>query len=137
MLNNPKELIPCKTNQPTNQPTNLTIKLCSKMLCSFEMNRATLIQIIEVFVEYLTNVRVWHMSVFKRVQSHGRSSDTPSGHKNASGPVGIPLKTQLWRQTINLATQRWVTAWGESPPQVWVRGEPRLLGFPVAVAMIP
>ena len=31
-------------------------------------------------------------SSFKLVQVQGRSPDTPGKHKNASGPIGIPLK---------------------------------------------
>ena len=37
-------------------------------------------------------VRVWHKAFFRWVQAQGLSRDMPGSSKNASGPVGIPLK---------------------------------------------
>ena len=39
--------------------------------------------------------RVWHKAFLRWVQAQGCSPDTPGGSKNASAPVGIPLKRSV------------------------------------------
>ena len=69
---------------------------------------------------YLTGAPLTHMCstrpAFKWVPAQGRSPDTPGGHKNALGLVGIPLKKEHLRcPAINLALSRWVGAWRDGP----------------------
>ena len=79
------------------------------------------------FIGRPNNARIWHMAVFKWVQVPGHRSDTPTRHKNTSGPVGIPSKGRLRHQAINLAPPRWVRI---SRDEEWVRlaRKPWLLG---------
>ncbi len=46
--------------------------------------------------QYLSTVtptgRMWHKAFLRWVREQGRSPDSPGDSKNASGPVGIPLK---------------------------------------------
>ena len=62
--------------------------------------------------------RVWQKAFLRWVRVQGCIPDTPGITKNASGPVGIPLKKgRLRLQAINLTTPRRVKAW-ETPPPV-------------------
>ena len=67
----------------------------------------------------------------------GRSSDTPSKHKNVSGFVDISLNMERLRcQATNLASPRRIIATGDAPLRLaeWVSftHEMRLLGFSVS-----
>ena len=58
---------------------------------------------------------------FKCVHVQGCSSDTPSRHKNASDPVGIPLRHKV----ISLVMPRRVKTWEDGPLRFeeWVSTE--------------
>ena len=69
---------------------------------------------------YLSSVpstgRVWHKLFLRWARAQGRSPHAPDIFKNASGPVGIPLKIpRLRRQAINLTPPKRVKAWGNGP----------------------
>ena len=62
------------------------------------------------------NRRVRNKGFLRWIWAQGRTPDTADFPKNASGPVGIPLKRRnLRRQAINLAPTRRVRVRGDGP----------------------
>ena len=68
----------------------------SQKLCDILVTRGTIRQLwalLRYLSRSLPNERIWHKPFFLRwVQAQASNPDTPGGYKNASGPVGIPLK---------------------------------------------